>query len=109
MKLYHVTTKVKEFEYDGHLYLDVTFQWFCHKRPDSLPRPYAELIKDYDPNDHHIGYAEEAVDELFTADEAAQLKSYLDSNYDGETTITECKLPLPKNVMGHGAIPVGGG
>jgi len=57
-----------------------------------------------------VGYAEEAIDELFTEDEANQLAAYLDAfGEEHVTTIKEAALPIPKNMMGVGAIPVGGG
>jgi hypothetical protein len=103
-KLYHVVTGVDE--YHGHK--DVCFQWFfAGTRPSGLP--YAELIEDYDPDDENIHYAEGAVDEMFTEDEAKQLKSYLDREHGGSrTTIIEAEIPIPNHLMGHGAIPVGG-
>jgi hypothetical protein len=106
MKLYSVTTVVDEF--CG--LKDVEFWWFyCGERTEK--RPYEELIENYDPADHHVSYPEECINELFTEDEAAQLKVYLDTNYGdaGLTTIDEAKLPIPANMAGWGANAAGAG
>jgi hypothetical protein len=104
MKLYHVTTTANE--YSGCK--NVKFIWFHCDRAE--PRPYAELIQNYDPNDKDAAYPESAIDELFKANEAAALKEYLDRNHgdDGVTTIEAADLPVAKNTMGVRGIPVGG-
>ncbi len=108
MKLYRVTTIVKE--YDGCK--NVRFDWFKDNFRDIYRRrPYADLIADYDPSMRTIGYAEEAIEELFTEDEAKQLVAYLDREHgDQETTIIEeQKLPIPNNCCGYSPNGVGGG
>jgi hypothetical protein len=105
MKLFQVTTQVKE--YCGCK--DVTFYWF-KSEAKAGERPYRKLIADYSPGKGYIGYAEGAIDELFTEGEAKQLAAYLDGNEPEDlTTITEVSLPIGNDRMGHGAIPVGGG
>jgi hypothetical protein len=106
MKLYSVRTTAKE--YDGCR--DVVFQWFRHAMPQGQ-RPYADLIKDYEPGDRDAIYAEEFIEELFTWDEARQLKAYLDQHPgdQGDTVIKEMTLPVENNMMGFLAHPVGGG
>ena len=103
-KLYNVTTVVKEY----HDCKDVPFHWFrCDPGPQKLP--YAELIQNYNGDNF---YAENYIGELFTADEAALVKDYLDrddNSHKNPTTINEVSLPIPNNVMGVGAIAVGGG
>jgi hypothetical protein len=104
-KLYHVTTVVKE--YNGHK--NVSFKWFfAGMRHSRLP--YTELIAGYDPDDEDIHYPEGAVDEMFTEDEANQLKSYLDREHGGSgtTSIKAAEIPIPKNTISAGALPVGG-
>jgi hypothetical protein len=116
MKLYSVVTKVKEF---GGC-RDVKLFWFRCEKPDRQ-HLYADLIENYDPTrskprdtwgddfpDDFI-CAKAQVEELFTEDEAKQLKTYLDQKYDESTTISEAKLPIQQNTIGFGAIPVGGG
>jgi hypothetical protein len=105
MKLYRVTTIVKEF----HDCKDVPFHWFRHDRGKRCA--YDELIENYDPSDHDARDAEGAIDELFTDIEANMLKEYLDQEHGGAgtTTIAEVHLPIARNSMGVGAIPVGGG
>jgi len=102
MKLYCVSTTAPE--YSG--FKNVVFHWF-NEKPQGK-RAYAVLIKDYDPKAYAIYYAEAFVDELFTEDEARQLKDYIDQSHEGETIIKEQPLPVDNNVMGYGAIPVGG-
>jgi hypothetical protein len=104
MKLYRVTTIVKEF----HDCKDVPFHWFRHDRGKRCA--YDELIENYDPSDHDARDAEGAIDELFTDIEANVLKEYLDQEHAGAgvTTIEEVHLPIRSNCMGVGAIPVGG-
>jgi hypothetical protein len=103
-KLYHVETQVHEFEGCK----DVPFAWF--KWEPAEHRSYADLIEGYDPDKHH--YAEGYVDEqLFTEDEAKQLKTYVDqtNGHEGVTTIRDVQLPVPNNLMSVGAVAVGGG
>jgi hypothetical protein len=105
MKLYKVTTMVSKY----HGCKNVQFIWFrCEPGPQK--RPYAELIENYDPEGDQY-YAEDHIEELFTEDEAQSLKAYLDREHghEGTTTISEADLPYPNNLMGVGAIAVGGG
>jgi hypothetical protein len=74
MKLYSVMTTVKE--YSGCK--NVIFRWFRQPMPQGR-RPYADLIKDYEPGNS----TEKFVEELFTWDEARQLKTYLDQHHGG--------------------------
>ena len=108
MKLYQVTTIVKEFD-DCK---DVSFHWFRHDRGER--RAYGELIENYDPSDDHAAYGEGAIDELFTEIEATALKEYLDREHadSGVTTIEEVHLPISNNVASlHGrpknCMPIG--
>jgi hypothetical protein len=106
MKLYTVITTVKEFSGCKN----VIFRWFRHAMPQGQ-RPYADLIKDYEPGDRDAIYAEMFLEELFTWDEARQLKTNLDQHHgqEGDTVIKEVTLPLENNVMGSGVRGVGGG
>ena len=88
-KLYYVTTIVEEFRGSK----DVSFSWF-KSEPQCGTRPYAELIADYVPDDDDC-FAEIAIDEAFSEDEARQLKDWLDANRRGTTTIEEMELPIP--------------
>ena len=108
MKLFHVTTVVKE--YDGCK--DVAFEWFKEK-PTGARRPYEHLIADYPhevpPECAERYYPEGYIDELFTEHEAGQLADYLSTFRNSTTTINEVSLPAANNVMGLGDIAVGGG
>jgi hypothetical protein len=102
IELFYVTTIVKQY----HGCRDVPFVWFRNDPAEG--RPYHELIRDYQPGDP---YPESYIDELFTRDEANAVKAYLDREYGdaGTNTITQVDLPAPNNIIGRGAIPVGGG
>ena len=88
MKLFHVTTVVKE--YDGCK--DVAFEWFKEK-PTGARRPYEHLIADYPhevpPECAERYYPEGYIDELFTEHEAGQLADYLSTFRNSTTTINE--------------------
>jgi hypothetical protein len=69
--------------------------------------PYAELIENYDANNEMRLYSEEAINEMFSLEEAEAWMAWLKSHQGGcEHEIEEAKLPI--NTMGVGAIPVGG-
>jgi hypothetical protein len=105
MDLYDVTTTVKEY----HGCKNVKFHWL---RLETAPRPYADLIENYDPSKLDVCYSEHCIDELFELDEAQALKDYLDREVAGRqdiTTIEKAKLPIPNNSISPDAIGVGGG
>ena len=107
MKLYQVWSTAKEF--DGCK--NVGFAWFFNgQRPEH--RPNAELIENYNAKAHGIHYAEEYIEQLFTLEEAQQLKNYLHHEYrdanTGPATIEEVQFPVANNILGGGSIPVGG-
>jgi hypothetical protein len=105
MKLYSVRTTVKE--YSGCK--DVVFNWFRHAMAQGR-RPYADLVKDYEPGRPDALYTEELIEELFTWDEARQLKDYLERHHgdEGETVIEQVPLPVENRTMGYGCLSVGG-
>ena len=63
------------------------------------------LIRDYEPGNCAMSYAEGFVEELFTWDEAQQLKGYLERRQRdvGETVIKEVSLPVENCWMGFHA------
>jgi hypothetical protein len=101
-KLYSVTTTAHEY----HGRRNVVFHWF-RTEPRNEDRPYAELIQNYDGD----LYSKDLIDELFTEQEACDLKEYIDRVHGdaGVTTIEEWKLPIHNQQMGYGARSVGGG
>lgn len=103
-RLYRVKTVAKEYE--GRK--DVMFGWFCSDRR-TPPRPYAELIENYDPAAPCVDYTEGCIDELFTGDEADQLVAYLNVRHGdtGTTSIEEQKLPIPNGCAGYSASTTG--
>ncbi len=103
MKLFHVMTKVDEFEGCR----DVVFQWFYNEDRQPGERPYAELIKGLDPNDDVCAHG--CIDEMFSEEEALRVKEYLDQTHPGTHTILEKELPISNTVLGFGEVPVGGG
>jgi hypothetical protein len=106
MKLYRASTTVREFRGCKN----VVFNWFRHAMPQGR-RPFAVLIKDYEPERPLAVYTELLIEELFTSDEARQLKDYVDQHHgrEGKTVIKEQPLPVENDMMGYGALAVGGG
>jgi hypothetical protein len=105
-KLYEVRTVAPEFK--GHR--NVTIHWFVDRRTTRVQRPYAELIAGYDRAENDP-YSEGAIDELFSAAEAEAFVDWLKDNRGAtgeDTTVDEAALPISRNLMGFGAIPVGG-
>jgi hypothetical protein len=93
---------VPEYEH----YKDVTFYWFYYETTRRRQALYEVLIKDYDAKENDA-YAEGAIEELFSADEAAALKVYLDAVHgDGTTVIEPVELPMRKSFP-FGAIGAG--
>lgn len=72
--------------------------------------PYAELIAvDQSVSDLNRVYAEALIDELFTADEAAQLVEYLNGHYsEGSHHIKSYEFPITELVLGFGGLSYGG-
>jgi hypothetical protein len=106
-QLYYVETTVPEF----HGHRNVLLIWFVTDRAKPVQRPYAELIEDYDPAYEYIYYSEEAIDELFSKDEAKAFVAWLKQNRgvtDENIKIVESPLPTTKNAMALRLIPVGG-
>lgn len=95
MKLYSVITTVKE--YSGCK--NVIFRWFRQPMPQGQ-RPYADLIKDYEPGNPAFYATQVFVEELFTWDEAQQLKTYLDQHHEdqGDTVFKEATLPVENDI-----------
>jgi hypothetical protein len=107
MRLYRASTSVSEF--NGHR--EVTLHWFVDRRTIPAQRPYAELIADYDPAQNDTYYLEDAIDELFSADEVAAFVGWLKDNRgatDKDTAVDEAALPIASDIIGFGAIAVGG-
>jgi hypothetical protein len=107
MKLYKVSTVADEYSDCKN----VTFRWFRDCDVPEPRRPYAKLIKDYDPYDQFAVYQEAFIEELFTSIEANALKEYLDREHGraGTTTIEEVDLPAPNKISPYRAIGIGGG
>jgi hypothetical protein len=107
MKLYRVSTVADEFSDCKN----VTFRWFRDCGDPEPKRPYAKLIKDYDPYDQAAVYQKAFIEELFTSIEANALKEYLDRVHGraGTATIEEVDLPARNNRWPYRGIAVGGG
>jgi hypothetical protein len=107
IELFSIHTIVNE--YSGHR--DVKFTWFRSEDLEVPLVPYAQAVRDYDPYDNQRAYAEGAVNELFSRDEAEALKAWLDQHHgdEGPTSIKKRDLPLNNNVMGVSGMPIGGG
>jgi hypothetical protein len=106
-KLYYVRTTVPEFKTRGCKFKDVILDWFVTKHEQPYTPPYSELITGYDQCSDRF-YPEDAVDEMFTAEEALALLAWLNEHRPGESSITQAKLPISSNTAGCGAVAVGG-
>ena len=86
----------------------MTFSWFIPRRTHPVA-PYAEVIAGYDEHEDNI-MSELTVDELFKLEEARALVQYLDTHYgeQGIQSVRPAKLPVARNVIGAGCIPIGG-
>jgi hypothetical protein len=104
-KLYRVQTRTDAIEgYD-----DVLVTWVAAGR-EAPPAPYADAIEGLGSDDEADLYRRNAVDELFTFEEAEEWVDYLQSHYGGESAeVVEEPLPLPGNAMALSDVPVGGG
>ena len=104
-KLYRVQTRTDAIEgYD-----DVLVTWVAAGR-EAPPAPYANAIEGLGSDDEADLYRRNAVDELFTFEEAEEWVDYLQSHYGGESAeVVEEPLPLPGNAMALSDVPVGGG
>jgi hypothetical protein len=103
IQLFRVSSLVPEFrEHQG-----VVLNWFVADRKEPLALPYADLIENYDDGSDHF-YPKGALDEMFTEAEATALVGYLKTIYGDEPSIRKQSLPIPSNLMGDGAIAVGG-
>jgi hypothetical protein len=105
IRLYDVDSTVSE--YSGCR--DVNFRWFVVDCEEPVAF-VAEAIEVFDLGNSTAGYPVEALDELFTLEEAEMLRDYLERSYGDESVvITERELPSANNTMGLRAIPLGGG
>lgn len=97
MKLYYVYSTLKSQKYG-----DLTIHWFVDKRP--VQRDCKAFGAD-EANCYQKFY----VDELFSAEEAAQFQEYLKRVHGDESKLVAAELPPKDNIMGYGAIGEGGG
>lgn len=103
-QLYRVKTRPPEF----HGHRDVLLSWFVTRRVAPVNRPYAQMIRDYDPADSYHYYPESAIDELFSKDEAEAFLDWLTHYEEADTKIVEVPLPIARESMGFRAVPIGG-
>ena len=104
-KLFHCKCTTPELKSRGGVYHDVTFNWFIHRRETLTfePHLYCTLGEEAD------AYALGAAEELFTEEELTLFKAYIDREH--EETPLDIKSEdfyINDNIMGLGAIPVGG-
>ena len=117
LRLYRVHTTATAFEYDGRRYDDVWVTWLAEERNEP-PVPYAEVVEGWEsleasgPGElwQQREYAQAAVDELFTLEEARAWCSYLKAQYQDETAhISLARLPLEIGVMPLSGVSTGSG
>ena len=103
-KLYQVYGTIPE--YRGHKNVPATL--FVEGR-QAPPVPYEQAIEGYAPGSKDFLYTEEYIKELFTEAEAAALVEYMSQAHpDTPLKVIEESLPVSSNIMGVGAIGVGG-
>jgi hypothetical protein len=87
----------------------VWIDWFVLSRDKPLDLPYSELVEGHDDGSDAYFDSREAINELFTADEAQAFKAYIESTNTPEMVIVEpARLPYSLNTMPIRAIPLGG-
>src|SRR5215217_2115174 len=103
--LYRVQTRTDAIEgYD-----DVLITWAAEGRTSPVA-PYADVIEGLGSGDHADLFRRNAVDELFTFEEAEAWVTYLQRHYSNESSeVVEQPLPLPGNAVALSEMPVGSG
>ncbi len=90
-------------------YDDVLITWAAAGRTSSVA-PYADVIEGLGSGDHADLFRRNAVDELFTFEEAEVWVAYLQRHYSNESSeVVEQPLPLPPNAGALSDMPVGSG
>src|ERR687889_1271780 len=103
--LYRVQTRTDAIEgYD-----DVLITWAAEGRTVPVA-PYADVIEGLGSGDEPDLFRRNAVDELFTFEEAETWVAYLQSHYSNESSEeVEQPLPLQGEAIALSDIPVGSG
>ncbi len=97
-KLYRVSSVIDNVIYEQKTFDKVIFNWFFSGRKE-IGISYEDLVINYKKlSDKAKKNGEKFINELFTKEEALILKSELDRNSSGETTIEEIKLPVPDHM-----------
>jgi hypothetical protein len=108
-ELYSVHSLVRDFAYEGREYEEVKVTWFVVERPAPLV-PYETAIEDYAQMDAGArAFPAAYLDELFSREEAAALKQYLDRRREVTTMIEPVELPVMANASGCRRLERGGG
>jgi hypothetical protein len=107
-QLYDVRSVIDNWPHRGYRYDNVRVIWFVDKRDYDLGLDYATLLgRPFTRGEPH-SYEQDYVEELFTREEADQLAEYLRTAHDTDVSIEPISTPVPGNIMGVGAIAVGG-
>jgi hypothetical protein len=103
-KLYRVQTRTDAIQgYD-----DVLITWTAAGR-DAPPAPYADVVEGLGSGDEADLFRRQAVDELFTFEEAEAWVAYLQRHGYESSEVMEQPLPIPENAVALSDMPVGGG
>jgi hypothetical protein len=103
-KLYRVQTRTDAIQ--G--YAGVLITWTAAGR-DAPPAPYADVIEGLGSGDEADLFRRQAVDELFTFEEAEAWVAYLRMHSYESSEVVEQSLPIPENAVALADMPVGGG
>lgn len=108
-KLFRVFSRINGINYEGKKYDNVLFNWFVWGRKE-MPIPGEVAIINYsDLSVKNKAKAEDYIKELFTEEEAGQLKILLESMTNGITGIEEIYLPVSDNNNNYNSILTGKG
>ena len=107
VKLYRVYSRIDDFVHRlgsrNVIVNGVKVEWCFMDERDTPPIPYAVGIEGYEQacaKSEGSTYAEMAIDELLTTEEAEALKEYLTQVYDTSCEMEEVGIPIPANSVG---------
>lgn len=105
MRLFHVMSVANNVQYKKTSYDNVTIEWFVVDRKEP-PVPYRDSIFNYhNLSEEQRENTEAFISELFTEDEAQQIKEYLERR-NNAVKIDPAELPISDNKKGHKSFKV---
>lgn len=110
IKLFRAHSIIDRFPCGTKLFNGVLVHWFVYRRefPIGAREKYIANYRERYEDEERRLYAEEAIDELFTEEEAIGLKYYLLATQGIKCEIEEAEMPISFGSCGFGAHAVGG-